>query len=109
MKADTAAAAARLPAAPAVFTFGSGGVERARDPAQSDDEAAARALTAFDEILDVALANGGTVTGEHGIGSLKREALAKEIDEIQMDLHSRIKEALDPRNILNPGKALARW
>ena len=76
---------------------------------RGDDEAAARALTAFDEILDVALANGGTVTGEHGIGSLKREALAKEIDEIQMDLHSRIKEALDPRNILNPGKALARW
>jgi len=35
--------------------------------------------------------------------------LAKEIDEIQMDLHSRIKRALDPRNILNPGKALARW
>ena len=76
---------------------------------RGDDEAAARALTAFDEILDVALANGGTVTGEHGIGSLKREALAKEIDAIQMDLHSRIKEALDPRNILNPGKALARW
>ncbi|MED5345071.1 MAG: FAD-linked oxidase C-terminal domain-containing protein [Actinomycetota bacterium] len=76
---------------------------------RGDDEASARALTAFDEILDVALANGGTVTGEHGIGSLKREALAKEIDEIQMDLHSRIKEALDPRNILNPGKALARW
>jgi glycolate oxidase len=76
---------------------------------RGDDEAAARALSAFDEILDVALANGGTVTGEHGIGSLKREALAKEIDEIQMDLHSRIKEALDPRNILNPGKALARW
>ena len=71
---------------------------------RASDEAAARALTAFDEILDVALANGGTVTGEHGIGSLKREALAKEIDEIQMDLHSRIKESLDPQTSSTPAR-----
>jgi len=76
---------------------------------RGDDDAAARALVAFDEILDVALSNEGTVTGEHGIGSLKREALAKELDDVQIDLHSRIKEALDPRGILNPGKALPRW
>jgi len=76
---------------------------------RGDDDAAARALVAFDEILDVALSNEGTVTGEHGIGALKREALAKELDDVQIDLHSRIKEALDPRGILNPGKALPRW
>jgi glycolate oxidase len=76
---------------------------------RGDEAAAARALVAFDEILDVALANGGTITGEHGIGALKREALAKELDDVQIDLHSRIKQALDPRGILNPGKALARW
>jgi len=76
---------------------------------RGDDDAAARAQIAFDEILDVALSNEGTITGEHGVGSLKREALAKELDDVQIDLHSRIKEALDPRGILNPGKALPRW
>ena len=76
---------------------------------RGDDDAAARAQIAFDEILDVALSNEGSITGEHGVGSLKREALAKELDDVQIDLHSRIKEALDPRGILNPGKALPRW
>ena len=76
---------------------------------RGDDDAAARAQIAFDEILDVALSNEGSITGEHGVGSLKREALAKELDNVQIDLHSRIKEALDPRGILNPGKALPRW
>lgn len=76
---------------------------------RGDEEAASRALVAFDEILEVALSNGGTITGEHGIGSLKRDALAKELDDVAIDLHSRIKDALDPRGILNPGKALARW
>ena len=76
---------------------------------RGDDDAAARAQIAFDEILDVALSNEGSITGEHGVGSLKREALAKELDDVQIDLHARIKEALDPRGILNPGKALPRW
>ena len=76
---------------------------------RGDDDAAARAQIAFDEILDVALSNEGSITGEHGVGSLKREALAKELDDVQIDLHTRIKEALDPRGILNPGKALPRW
>jgi glycolate oxidase len=76
---------------------------------RGDADAAARALRAFDEILDVALANEGTITGEHGVGSLKREALAKELDDVQIDLHTRIKEALDPRGILNPGKSIPRW
>lgn len=76
---------------------------------RGDEDAAHRALAAFDDILDVALANEGTITGEHGIGSMKREALAKELDDVQLDLHTRIKQALDPRGILNPGKALARW
>jgi glycolate oxidase len=76
---------------------------------RGDQNAAARAQVAFDEILDVALSNDGTVTGEHGIGLLKREALAKELDDVQIDLHTRIKEAFDPRGILNPGKALPRW
>jgi glycolate oxidase len=76
---------------------------------RGDADAAARGLAAFDDILDVALRHGGTVTGEHGVGLLKRRALAEELDEPARDMHYRIKEALDPRGILNPGKSLPRW
>lgn len=76
---------------------------------RGDAEAAARALVAFNEILDVARVHGGTITGEHGVGTMKRQALFAELDNVQRDLHFRIKEAIDPRGILNPGKALPRW
>ncbi len=76
---------------------------------RGDHEAAARAMLAFHDILDVALALDGTVTGEHGVGLLKRAALTTELDPVAIDLHGRIKQALDPRGILNPGKALPRW
>ena len=76
---------------------------------RGDQEAGARALLAFDDILEVALSLDGTVTGEHGVGNLKREALARELDSVSIDLHSRIKQAWDPLGILNPGKALPRW
>ncbi len=74
-----------------------------------DADAAARGLEAFDAILDVALALDGTVTGEHGVGLLKLRGLTAELDDAAVDLHRRIKDALDPRGILNPGKALPRW
>ncbi len=76
---------------------------------RGDEGAAIRAMVAFNEILDVALKVGGTVTGEHGIGTLKRAHLALELDEVAIDLHSRVKAAWDPLGILNPGKALPRW
>jgi glycolate oxidase len=76
---------------------------------RGDADAAARGLAAFDDILSVALRHGGTITGEHGVGLLKRHALAEELDEPARDLHPRIKEAFDPRGILNPGKSLPRW
>jgi len=76
---------------------------------RGDEAAAQRALAAFDDILQVALDVDGTVTGEHGVGLLKRAALARELDPVAIDLHGRIKAALDPRGILNPGKALPRW
>lgn len=76
---------------------------------RGDQAAAERAMLAFDEILDLALALGGTVTGEHGVGTLKRRHLAQELDDVAIDLHTRIKQAWDPLGILNPGKNLPRW
>ncbi|KJK43477.1 FAD-linked oxidase [Lentzea aerocolonigenes] len=63
----------------------------------------ARAQKAFDDILALGLALGGTVTGEHGIGKIKREWLAKEIGPVGLRVHREIKRALDPENLFNPG------
>lgn len=76
---------------------------------RGDVEAAGRAMKAFDAILDVALGVGGTVTGEHGVGLLKRRSLSSELDEPARDLHMRLKHAFDPEGILNPGKSLPHW
>ncbi|MFZ4519222.1 MAG: FAD-binding oxidoreductase [Microthrixaceae bacterium] len=70
----------------------------------TDDDARARAEVAFDEIMDAALALGGTVTGEHGIGSLKAHQLGSQLGDDVMDLTRTVKAALDPAGILNPGK-----
>jgi glycolate oxidase len=63
---------------------------------------------AFDEILALALSLGGTITGEHGIGVLKRDWLANEVGPVGMRVHRALKQALDPANILNPGKVIQR-
>ena len=49
---------------------------------------------------------GGTITGEHGIGVLKRDWLPAEAGELGMTVQRSIKAALDPLGILNPGKAI---
>ncbi|RZT84561.1 glycolate oxidase [Pseudonocardia sediminis] len=72
-----------------------------------DDDARRRAQAAFDEIVTLAVDLGGTVTGEHGVGLLKRDGMARELGPGVLAMQSAIKQALDPQNILNPGKALA--
>ncbi|HJQ44902.1 MAG TPA: FAD-linked oxidase C-terminal domain-containing protein [Amycolatopsis sp.] len=67
----------------------------------SDDEFA-RARRAFDEILTVGLSLGGTVTGEHGVGRIKKDWLEREIGPVGMRVHRQIKQALDPDNLFNP-------
>ncbi len=62
-------------------------------------------LAAGDDIFALALELGGTVTAEHGIGLLKRSWLAREVGPDALGVHRAIKTALDPRGILNPGKA----
>ena len=57
--------------------------------------------------MQIGLDLGGTITGEHGVGYLKRNWLAKELDEGSRWAQRAVKEALDPRGILNPGKMLA--
>jgi glycolate oxidase len=63
------------------------------------------ALAVAEEIWRAALAFGGTVTGEHGVGLLKRDWLAAQLDPAALDVHHKIKAALDPRGLLNPGRA----
>lgn len=64
-----------------------------------------KALAAADEVWRLALELGGTITGEHGVGMLKRPWLAAELDGVALDVHRALKGALDPEGILNPGKA----
>jgi glycolate oxidase len=71
-----------------------------------DAEATARAEEAFGSVMDAALALGGTITGEHGVGTLKRGWLRPQLGPDVIALAGRIKDALDPLGILNPGKAV---
>ena len=73
---------------------------------REDADEVARAQAAFDDILRVVLELGGTITGEHGVGVLKRPFLAKQLGPESTRLHHTIKSALDPLGILNPGKLL---
>ena len=69
-----------------------------------DEAARIRAETAYHEILSHALEVGGTVTGEHGIGLLRREGFKAEVTPEVMAMHRAVRLALDPAQILNPGK-----
>ncbi|MFF0817699.1 FAD-binding oxidoreductase [Rhodococcus sp. NPDC003318] len=70
---------------------------------ESDPASRAGALRAFDRITRRALELGGTVTGEHGVGRLKKDWLARELDETAMAVHRTVRAALDPDGRLNPG------
>ncbi|MDQ2797245.1 MAG: FAD-binding oxidoreductase, partial [Actinomycetota bacterium] len=74
----------------------------------TDAEAEKRARVAFGEVMDLALALGGTITGEHGVGRLKTAWLPDQLGPDVMALTRRIKDALDPAGILNPGVILGR-
>jgi glycolate oxidase len=71
-----------------------------------DDAAKARAQVAFEELLDAAIALGGTVTGEHGVGILKKGGMERELAPAALALMRSVKDALDPLGIFNPGKVV---
>jgi glycolate oxidase len=72
----------------------------------NDEAARVRSQSAFEEILDSAIELGGTVTGEHGVGLLKRRGMQRELGEAAVALQRAVKAAWDPADLLNPGKVL---
>ena len=75
----------------------------------TDAEQQARARLAYGEIMDLAIGLGGTITGEHGVGRLKRPWLAEYLGDDVLELNYRIKRAFDPQGILNPGSVFAKY
>ena len=69
-----------------------------------DQKEFARVEKAIDDIFEAALALGGTLSGEHGIGLAKRPFLSIALDEATIAFEKSIKRAFDPVNVLNPGK-----
>ncbi|TXS55378.1 FAD-binding oxidoreductase [Streptomyces sp. t39] len=69
-----------------------------------DPDESRRARESFDEIMALGLELGGTITGEHGVGVLKKEWLARELGPVALELQRGIRETFDPLGILNPGK-----
>ncbi|MFE9832239.1 FAD-binding oxidoreductase [Streptomyces halstedii] len=70
----------------------------------TDPDESGRARASFDEIMALGLELGGTITGEHGVGVLKKEWLARELGEVGVELQRAVKAAFDPLGLLNPGK-----
>lgn len=100
---DRTAVAQRLP----IVSFGHAGngnlhVNLMVHP--DDRNEMARAHAALDAIMDRVLALGGTLSGEHGIGTEKRRFLPREIDPATLALMRAIKRQFDPQGLLNPGK-----
>ncbi|MCR5979405.1 FAD-binding protein [Gordonia jinghuaiqii] len=74
------------------------------DPTDADE--ARRAQVAFGQVMDLAIELGGTITGEHGVGRLKKGWLPDQVGPDVMELTALIKQALDPDGLLNPGVLL---
>lgn len=70
---------------------------------RADPDSRRRAEAAFGLLVEVALGLGGTITGEHGVGSLKRDYLPLELGEPELERQRSIKALFDPLGIMNPG------
>jgi glycolate oxidase len=63
-------------------------------------------MVAFGQVMELAVGLGGTITGEHGVGTLKRPWLKSQIGQDVLEIQKAIKALLDPMGIMNPGKAI---
>ncbi|MBA3716680.1 MAG: FAD-binding protein [Actinobacteria bacterium] len=75
--------------------------------APGDPEALARASRATDDLLEMAIRLGGTVSGEHGLGVIRSGWLSRQWGARAVELHAEIKQVFDPKGLLNPGKKTA--
>jgi glycolate oxidase subunit GlcD len=75
--------------------------------ARDDEPGLARAAEAADELFALAVRLGGSISGEHGVGWMKRGQLARQWSPRALGLHVEIKRVFDPKGLLNPGKKLA--
>jgi glycolate oxidase len=71
------------------------------EPGASD-----RALAVAGRILDICVAEGGSITGEHGVGTDKACAMPKMFSAAALEVFSRLRRAFDPAELCNPGKVL---
>jgi D-lactate dehydrogenase len=90
-----------------IFNFGHAGngnlhVNLLYDANQQADTA----KNCLNEVFELVLKLGGTLSGEHGVGIAKRDFVSQEIDASTLVLMNKIKQQFDPNNILNPGKTL---
>ncbi len=70
------------------------------------DEVPPNVWAAADALFRAAIELGGTLTGEHGVGVLKRRWIGDELGDDLLDLQRAIRRVFDPAGILNPGKVL---
>jgi FAD/FMN-containing dehydrogenase len=76
-------------------------------PAGMDTDAYLAQWEALNRVVhDIVIAHGGSISAEHGIGVLKREEARRTKSAIELELMTRIKRALDPKGIMNPGKGV---
>lgn len=81
---------------------------QSKSDAQSNAEFIARTTDVNRIVHDLAHQLGGSISAEHGLGQLKREEILRYKSETEMDLMRAVKQALDPRGLMNPGKLLQK-
>ena len=75
--------------------------------AREDPDARRRAWEAFDDVIRLGLSLGGTITGEHGVGSVKVPWLGLELGAAELERQRRLKAVFDPLGVMNPGKVFS--
>ncbi|RBY77211.1 FAD-binding oxidoreductase [Geodermatophilus sp. TF02-6] len=88
---------------PVVAHAGDGNLHPVIPYRPEDPNSTRRARGAFDAVMRAAIAAGGTITGEHGVGRAKRAALPEQLGPDVLELSRRIRSAVDPLGIMNPG------